>query len=104
MLDNRDKPRIPVRRGDKWLVLILAVVAIAAFAGLAWRFSDNEEWGGDPTMGLMVKLLETIGVFFVFGILVAFFRWQKFETILLRHYFKLLLTLAAIILALIIVH
>ena len=102
MSDDQNKtPRIPVRKGDKWLVLVLGMVAIAAFATLAVRFSDTREWGDNPTMRLMVKLLETIGIIFVSGILLALFGWRKFEQILLRNYFTLLLILAAIILTLV---
>lgn len=99
--DKNKSVKIPVRKGDKWLVLILGVVAIATFAMLGVRFSDDQEWGNNSTMRLMVKLLETIGIIFIFGILVAMFKLKKFEQALLRNYFKLLLILLVIVLTLI---
>ena len=102
MLDDQNKPpRIPVRKGDRWLVLILGTVAIATFWGLGMRFSDSQEWGDSSAMVLMVRLLETMGVIFLLGILVAFFRYNKFEEALFRHLYKLLLILGIIILVLI---
>ena len=104
-IDDKNKAgKIPVRKGDKWLVLVLGVVAIVTFAMLGIRFSDVQEWGNNSTMQLMVKLLETIGIIFVLGILIALFRLQKFEQSLLRNFFKLFLILLAIILTLIFAH